>query len=1207
MVIAAVLLLTALTLFVITENGSRRIGEMVIARINQIDGLSLQVGNIEGNLLNGLLLDRVRFGNNTVNASVAVLQASWNPYSLLSGNFYLSDLTLNALDLELLGSDDAETDSLEKLVDQFNFESFGVGVSIDNLYINQAVIRDSQQRYLIQNFAAAIELSQQQLEFTKFELEVTPMTLSGQAVISLTPKIPVQASIDWQYLEPILDLFESASGTARIEGDLTSLSIEHQLLTPLQIRSEGVAIDALGGDSRQIEFLHTADALVLPFDSLSSTEFENVSLNSRIDTNVIELDLKTTVMDQRLPSLDISALGVLQLQQRSLSISELEIAVLEGRIEGAGQLSWADGVSGQASYELFDQAPLAYFEMDIPVNLTSVSSRGEVRYQLSDESQRVDLQIESLDGQLQDYPLRGNGNLSFVDGELQINQLRLETSDNQLNLLGSYGETLEVEWEIVAPELNQFSNALSGSASGSGSIAGTLESPEINGELLIERLQAGALQLQELVASFQGADNDYIANLQITNADYRDGAISETVENAVISVNGNLESQLIVVSAKSESVDLEFSTTGGFTNIEALQWQGEIDRARIESPVGTWSATNAVAISISPQNTSFDNSCWVHQKIELCLQLSPRGSEDYELLATLDNFPLNEFSMPGELTENQFIELTSFPRLPRSISLEGFASANLTAIISRQGEAEVNFSVDADNSLMVVRGDRVTDPNSEAEEATIVEQRYNWERLSLQGNYNDRAWQLSSAALLSQSAVTESDLPLSGSLEASLTIDADRNLSGTTDASFQDLAWLEALLPQISNVQGSLQSSLVITGSLEAPLVAGEIRILQGSFHADRLGVTFHDFESTILGESSGTAQIYGRVTGGEGVLEFSGELADLYGPELQLTASLTGSEFQFIDIPDLSLVVSPQITLSGNTDLLHLAGNLNVPVLNLTMRELPEAAIDVSRDVVVVNYPNDQPELARSISAAQATFFDIPVTAEVNLGFGEQVSLAGFGLQANVEGNLNVQQLEGGSNLTYGELNISSGSYRLYGQNLTVRQGKLLFFGAYDNPALDIRAVREAGEITVGVLMNGTLKNISSQLFSTPVLAENDIISVLVTGQPFSQLGSQSGDVDAVLTAIANLGVRRGESLTAEIGDRLGLDSIAITNTGNIDSSMLTVGKYLTPEVFIRYGVGLFDNQSKVAVDYGISDRVKLQAESGEYQSIDVTYTVER
>ena len=97
------------------------------------------------------------------------------------------------------------------------------------------------------------------------------------------------------------------------------------------------------------------------------------------------------------------------------------------------------------------------------------------------------------------------------------------------------------------------------------------------------------------------------------------------------------------------------------------------------------------------------------------------------------------------------------------------------------------------------------------------------------------------------------------------------------------------------------------------------------------------------------------------------------------------------------------------------------------------------------------------------------------------------------------------------------------------------------------------------------------------------------------------------MLGAIANLGLERGQGLMDQIRNTLGIDALGINNSGNLNTSMLTIGKYLTPDIFVRYGVGLFDKQSKFAIDYSLSDRVIMQAESGEYQNIDITYKVER
>jgi translocation and assembly module TamB len=140
---------------------------------------------------------------------------------------------------------------------------------------------------------------------------------------------------------------------------------------------------------------------------------------------------------------------------------------------------------------------------------------------------------------------------------------------------------------------------------------------------------------------------------------------------------------------------------------------------------------------------------------------------------------------------------------------------------------------------------------------------------------------------------------------------------------------------------------------------------------------------------------------------------------------------------------------------------------------------------------------------------------------------------------------------------------------------------------------------------MNGTLRNIRSQLFSTPTLPDGDIIAVMLTGRPLAEVGSQ--DSNALVGAITTLGINQGQNLTNQIRNQLGLDTLAITSTGDVANSSLTLGKYLTPRIFIQYGIGLFETESTLAVDYTLSERVKLEAKSGSTQSLDITYTVER
>lgn len=375
--------------------------------------------------------------------------------------------------------------------------------------------------------------------------------------------------------------------------------------------------------------------------------------------------------------------------------------------------------------------------------------------------------------------------------------------------------------------------------------------------------------------------------------------------------------------------------------------------------------------------------------------------------------------------------------------------------------------------------------------------------------------------------------------------------------------------------------------------------------HVAALGSDFNAVQLQIQSSDTNEINFNATARSNEGSLQLLARVNNPYDPERRLTGTLSGENFELIKRDELLLKVSPEMTLDVSRLAIRLGGRIDIPELDLQLLALPEAVVDVSRDTVIIAYPESRPDLSRSVIEAENTVFNIPIVTDLTVHLGEQVNFDGFGLLARLSGELNFRQQPDGTSLTYGELSIEEGSYKAYSTELDLEYGKLLFFGAYDNPALDIRAVRRVDQLTAGVQMNGTLQNISSQLYSSPALPDNDIIAVLITGKPFSDIGEQ--DSNALVSAIAGLGLERGQGLTNQVRDKLGLDTLAVSNSGDINDSMLTIGKYLSPTIFIRYGVGLFDNQSTVAIDYHISERITLQAESGEHQSIDLKYRIER
>ena len=323
---------------------------------------------------------------------------------------------------------------------------------------------------------------------------------------------------------------------------------------------------------------------------------------------------------------------------------------------------------------------------------------------------------------------------------------------------------------------------------------------------------------------------------------------------------------------------------------------------------------------------------------------------------------------------------------------------------------------------------------------------------------------------------------------------------------------------------------------------------------------------------------------------------------------AISGENFQLINLPESRVVVNPDVEIDYFSNILNINGSLDIPQMEIDLRSSEALAaagsVDVSRDaVILVNADGSQ-----ATRAAGGLTGQMPVAGALELRMGENVRFQGYGLDVTLNGDLLVEQSANRPMVAHGELVIPAGSYALYGQRLNVEDGKLLFLGNPFNPALDIRALRQTRVAEVGVLMNGTVRNIQAQLFSTPGLPESEILSLLITGNSFSsagEFGNQDGE--NMLGAIALLGLERGQGLTGNIQNRLGLDTVAISSGGDYRDSALGLGKYLSPRLFMRYDIGLFDRENVLTLDYTLTERLKLEVETGVSQSVDLTYTVEK
>jgi translocation and assembly module TamB len=340
---------------------------------------------------------------------------------------------------------------------------------------------------------------------------------------------------------------------------------------------------------------------------------------------------------------------------------------------------------------------------------------------------------------------------------------------------------------------------------------------------------------------------------------------------------------------------------------------------------------------------------------------------------------------------------------------------------------------------------------------------------------------------------------------------------------------------------------------------------------------------------------VNGKVGSGDGQITLNGD-TDSQGV---LKVKIQGKDFMAANIPGAKVLIAPDLDFQRNPEKMTLGGSVTIPKADIDLTKLPKQGASVQRassDVVVID--DEDSDVVKSRST--------PLEAHVKVILGKDVNLVGYGLTSKVEGELVVHELPEEETTATGEVRVS-GKYKAYGQDLTIEQGRLLYAGqAITDPQVNIIATRTVESVTAKLIVSGSAQKPLLEVTSDPPLPQTQALSYLVAGKPISEVGAGEGDM--VQSAARSLGGAAGNLLAKNLGKRLGIDEIGIEDTPEAGGSAFTVGQYLSPRLYLSYGVGLFEPGQVVTLRYRINDKLSLEAVQGTLsQRAGINYRVEK
>ena len=1022
----------------------------------------------------------------------------------------------------------------------------------------------------------------------------------------------VSAEATWQ--APLGEF--AGSGQLMVFGDLDTLAIEHVMLNPVVVTTTGTLETGFSSGAAPVfDLSHAATNINgAAFGMPDLTDFTGAITTAGTPERIaLEAEAQVTMTPLGTTGLAVSA----QYADAELRIRTAELDNPRFHLATEGTIALADALALSLSWRLAD---FTDGDLIAQVELVDVNGSGAVTVNTAGGQTVTELSLATLTGSLNGYPLTGSGEVSLLGGNVNDIALTLVSDVNSLLLNGSVTPVLNLDWALQAPALTQLMAGLTGEIDGAGTLTGTLDAPQVAGSLTASNVaySDGSTQIRLAVldaqASYRGTDN--AVNLTFSNLDIALAGQTYVQTGGMAELTGSPADHAFSLSTRGPAYSLALSGTG--QNAQT-GWAGIFDSLQIASPFGEWVLQDALELKATSGAAAFNSHCWRMDTIRVCGEGEWLSDNGLTGNVAIDNLPLAWLNdnLPDAVPGTEAIVAQLAARPPGLVDLlRAFTIAMPdSAFVTGSLDLAVDFAglggdwAQTTLEAVLVPGDvtlgLIQIAETEAETNTVQVERYGIDDVDLSVERMAGAWDLQSRFGLYLSEAN--GLDFQGDFDGAFSLDDAQVLGGQFSLTFNNIAWLEALVPTLTVVRGEFGASGSISGTLERPLLNMDASLDNGSLRVPEYGLALTAIDLDFRSANSNEITIAGSARSGAGQIRLESLMTMPLLDSRTLHVKVQGEDFELLNTEETRMNVAPNIVLDFRNQQLDVSGSLNVPLLNIDFSErealAAKGSVDVTRDVVIIEDDEVQRE-----GAASELLGRIPVTVDVRLGMGDDVTFEGYGLSLAMTGGLELKQTIDRPMLAHGELNITEGSYTLYGQRLEIRNGRLLFLGNPLNPALDIRAVRETRVAEVGLLMNGTARNIQGQLFSTPSLPESEILSLLVTGNSFgdANAGQQSGE--NMLGAIALLGLEKGQGLTDSVISKLGIDTVALNNSGDTyrDSS-LGLGKYLTPNLFMRYDIGLFDRENVLTLDYILTERLRLEVETGVSQSVDLTYTVEK
>ncbi len=1032
--------------------------------------------------------------------------------------------------------------------DQFDGFDLPVAVEIAELNIKELVFIDPEWSEKVTNIATSIQARKGQIFIEDLVVNHPNLSLQATGSLGLGSELPVNMHAHWE----LKTNTNHVSGDGRLTGDMNQLSIDQeielqhqQLHAPLTVRSN------VNLEEQWLEITVNSDAFNINLSDHGQSELTDVQLKLDGWVNDYSSNGQFNWHANQIESalIKFQANG----NKTGIDIHSLSAHWGDSSLQVPSELTWDAG-----AIRIISQLQLIDFNPDMLIAGWSgqINGQGQISANLSEMTEVV-LSDLMLEGSLKEQPFSLNTAGQQMGQTWQITPSTFTLGHNKVSFEGALSENdVDVNFRFDLEDLSGLSSDLNGGISGQLDLSGPIRAVSLKSHIQGDHLRYFDHQVNDIDIKAEGMWPNDIKIIGSTGL-IKTG--QQQFNQFTFSVNGTTTQHRLQGRLSGDDVSSAWKVMGGWDTV-SKQWLGNIQEHWFEWHTidQRWELSEPAQLELGLYN-ALSESCWyTADNDSFCLSATSYPSDSQHL---------------AKITMNQMNIGLFSPWLPPDLRVSGHLQghANLkvqSSTIRLESDIQLNngmllYAENSDNPY-------ITDITGAQLLAT-----HEGDSSSIEANVTlaDGSFLLSKANV---------NVNQQGEIE----------LNSTLAGTMQKSRYLASLIPQVATIQGSLELEGNTKGAVTKPQIDLTIHQPDGHLTLAQTGTRIENNRFKLSRQGSSPADFSYQGKSGDGELNISGQLDWGKANGWQINAHASGRQFPLLNRPEISLTVSPEVTIQADAEQANITGKMNINQGRVEIKQLPEAAIESSPDVVVHRSKETE------VDTPYQTYFNIQTQID------DVMKIDALGLVTDLSGGLRVSNHNANSSVNgYGQLSLNNGTYKIYGQSLQINQGNLMFNGPIDNPTLDVVASRLSIDqsVTAGVSFGGTVNNLETSLYSDPTLSDLEILSYILTGRGLNE----DNDVNSEQLAQAALllGLKRGSPVFNEIQNKLGIDVLAIKEGATQSESLIEAGKQINDKLYLGYNHGIFNRLGFWVLRYQINQALKLESTQGENQSVDLIY----